>query len=454
MAFTQFLRIRFGEAWKVAIIVFVVSRVLYACWSLIILHFWPIAFAQPNLFDEPLLTAFDTRTNERYVYSRVVNGETRNFALSDGELRDESGTIWSLSCGCAIGGRDVGKVLVTNSYMPEDIFPYKDVLPYRVAWLAMWQRFDANWYSSIALYGYRHSSGDIHFPPLFPALIHVLLPLVRHPFLGGLVLSHIFTLIMLVVLYDFIQKQFDKSIAARTLVYLMVFPSAFFFYSAYTESLFVLLVLLFFNALNAKSWHSAGLLAFMAVLTRLQGVILFLPLLYTIYRSRASLSLKDVSFGFGLPTISVLIYLLIRWSADNSAILPISEENLHARQVFPWENYWYGLQVAFSGRPTLVDLLNLIFTSLFAVLVFMAWKKMPFSLNLYSVASLLVFTSRLVETQPLNSMIRYVITLFPCFVLLAIYGKENSIAHRIIIYTGFLLSMYLSAQFWLWGWVA
>jgi len=454
MASVQFLKIRFGEAWKAAVIVFVVSRVLYACWSLVILHFWPIALVQLDLFDEPLLIAFDTRTNERYVYSRIVNGQMRNFAWSDGDLRDESGTIWSLSCGCAVGGREEGKVLVKNSDVVEDIFPYKGILPYQVPWLGLWQRFDANWYSSIALYGYGHSRGDIHFPPLFPALIRVLLSLTGHPFLAGLVLSHIFTLLMLVVLYDFVQKQFDSSIAARVLVYLMVFPSAFFFYSAYTESLFVLLVLLFFNALNAKSWHNAGLLAFIAVLTRLQGIILFIPLLYTFYRSRASLSLKDVAFGFGLPIVSGLIYLFIRWSVDDSSVLPISEANLHARQVFPWENYWYGLQVVFSGRSTLIDLLNLIFTSIFAWLIVMGWRKIPFSLNLYSVASLLVFSSRLVETQPLNSMIRYVITLFPCFVLLAIYGRENQVVHRVIIYTCLLLSMYLSAQFWLWGWVA
>jgi hypothetical protein len=61
--------------------------------------------------------------------------------------------------------------------------------------------------------------------------------------------------------------------------------------------------------------------------------------------------------------------------------------------------------------------------------------------------------TRIVETQPLMSMVRYSITLFPSFYVLGLAG-ENSWIRRAIIYLSILLNLYLSGQFFIWGWVA
>jgi hypothetical protein len=49
---------------------------------------------------------------------------------------------------------------------------------------------------------------------------------------------------MLVVLYRLLEKDFDAGRAYRTALYLSVYPMAFFFATAYNESLFLLLILL------------------------------------------------------------------------------------------------------------------------------------------------------------------------------------------------------------------
>lgn len=74
------------------------------------------------------------------------------------------------------------------------------------------------------------------------------------------------------------------------------------------------------------------------------------------------------------------------------------------------------------------------------------------SLNLYNVGSLFLLTMRYVDTQPLNSMIRYSLAFFPVFMLLGSVGK-NPWVNRVILYVGFALNLYLTAQFVLWGWV-
>jgi hypothetical protein len=57
------------------------------------------------------------------------------------------------------------------------------------------------------------------------------------------------------------------------------------------------------------------------------------------------------------------------------------------------------------------------------------------------------------STQPLVSMTRYVLAVFPVFIVLGMWGK-NPWVNRVILYTSILLQLYLSAQFILWGWVA
>jgi hypothetical protein len=51
------------------------------------------------------------------------------------------------------------------------------------------------------------------------------------------------------------------------------------------------------------------------------------------------------------------------------------------------------------------------------------------------------------------SMSRYVLTLFPAFQPLSMAG-EKPWSQRIITYTFMALNLFLSAQFFGWGWVA
>jgi hypothetical protein len=86
-------------------------------------------------------------------------------------------------------------------------------------------------------------------------------------------------------------------------------------------------------------------------------------------------------------------------------------------------------------------------------LLALSWRRFSLSYHMYTIGTLVLATIRLVETQPLNSMSRYVLPLFPIFIYLGLLGT-NSRVHRLIFYPSVTLLLYLSGQFAMWGWVA
>ena len=125
-------------------------------------------------------------------------------------------------------------------------------------WLA-WYRWDSGHFTAIASNGYDVAWRTAFFP-LFPLLERGGAFLTHDPFTAGLIISNLADLGMLVVLYRLVQQEFDAERAFRTILYLSVFPTAFFFAAAYNESLFLLLTLLSFYHMRHGNWWLAGLL--------------------------------------------------------------------------------------------------------------------------------------------------------------------------------------------------
>jgi hypothetical protein len=119
----------------------------------------------------------------------------------------------------------------------------------------------------------------------------------------------------------------------------------------------------------------------------------------------------------------------------------------------PWENLIYSVQYIVNDLAGYIDILNLIAFILFSALLVANWNKFPTEYGLFSIASIVLLTMRLVETQPLNSMIRYLLTLFPVFYLFGMLA-ENEWINRLMFVSFLSLNLFLSAQFFLWGWVA
>lgn len=147
--------------------------------------------------------------------------------------------------------------------------------------------WDSGWYFDIAQRGYYWSSSgqsSIAFFPLYPMLMRAL----AWPFGGGdralwiagSALSYSCLFLGLAVLHRLTARTFDgdRETARRTLLYIAVFPFAYFFTQVYTESLFLLTSVSAVAAAVASRWGWAGLFGALAALTRPNGILIAVPL--------------------------------------------------------------------------------------------------------------------------------------------------------------------------------
>ncbi|HEU0293305.1 MAG TPA: hypothetical protein VFR47_11255, partial [Anaerolineales bacterium] len=404
---------------------------------------------------KPAILFLDLNTSKTYTYFREVGEQALEFrsaginAVSD----LQTNSLWDIRSGNSLQGSFIAASLVPTIYSAETMFSYFRASPYPDPLLAMWQRFASNIYITIAEKGYGQIAEDTHFPPLYPALMHLLSFVFGDAFLAGLFLSHAAILYSLKLLHEIFSQWSDPSSSKRAIAGLLLFPVSFFFFSIYSESLFLMSVLPSMRAMSSHSWIWAGFWMFCAILTRLTGVALLTAMLYLMWKDRPLLGALKHWIGLSLPGLSVLLYLYVRIAHLLQRALPFSEPSWYARLVPPWESYLHALKIMFSGHSNYIDLLNLATATQLLALFLWGWKKIPMEYNLYSAFTLLILFSRVVETKAYNSMLRFSLTRFPLFFILRLAGKDAQY-QRIITSSVACLNLFLSAKFFGWGWVA
>jgi hypothetical protein len=302
---------------------------------------------------------------------------------------------------------------------------YYGLEPLKDAVVAPWLRWDTVWYVKLAIEGYARD-GRIVFAPLFPFLIRVVRPLVLdNAVAAGLVISSLAAGASFILLFRLAREMFDETAARRTLLWLVAFPTAFFLFAAYTESLFLALVLGAFLCARGKAWIWAGVLGGLAAMTRPQGVLFLLPLGVEFWQqfrrgeatARQSLSLLLVGAG-GLAQLAWLT-----WQFGTPAVWFEAQAVWH-RATSPWEALGAGW-AAVANAPTWYEAALASFDPLCAVVLLAtlvwSWRRLPFSYTLYTATIILpplfVVTTYSV-TYPLTAVARYTLVAFPLFILL------------------------------------
>ncbi len=445
---------KLDQSWRFATTVFFIARLFYALWSWVVLTIQPIAVHYVEVGNQPSVSFLNLYTVKAYTYSREIKGTSLTFRpVSKDVVTDlQTGSLWNIDTGEAIEGAYQGLKLTPGS-LPSEMFPYHSAAPYPNAWLALWQRFDANWYTSIAEQGYGSIPGDDHFPPLYPLLIRLAKPIFGNAFIAGLVISHLATLYAIKLLLDLFDQWENAKTSRQTVLYFLIYPTSFYLFSAYTESVFLVTALLSLRSMKKQSWAWAGFWAFCAIITRLQGAALLIPLIYLMWKDLPFLRNPHHWLGLAIAGTGFLFYIFLRSTQVSGNALPFVEPIWHAHLVLPWETYIYAVRTLFSGEYNRNDVLNFAVVTLFLILLIIGWKKIPLEYNLYTTFSLLIMLIRIVDTQPLISMSRYSLTLFPSFYILG-STSDNPWKRRVILYTFIALNLYLSQEFFSWGWVA
>ena len=78
--------------------------------------------------------------------------------------------------------------------------------------------------------------------------------------------------------YLLVEIDFGRDVARRSVFYLAIFPTAFFFQTIYSESLFLLLTIGCIYAARRNEYIIAGIAGALATLTRSPGLLLLVPL--------------------------------------------------------------------------------------------------------------------------------------------------------------------------------
>ncbi len=185
-------------------------------------------------------------------------------------------------------------------------------LPNQIKGLAV---FDAVHYKNLSQDGYNFGLSQAFFP-LFPLVGRNLSQLTTWPFfVTGQIVSTLL-LFMAAVLWHkiLVIKKHPRPII--TLALLILFPTAYYFFAPYTESLFLCLLSLFFYFLFKKHYVSAALLAALCSATRITGVLTGLILAFdygynNIYRPWSIHKLKSGQIMVKLSTLLFLFVLSI-----------------------------------------------------------------------------------------------------------------------------------------------
>jgi len=349
--------------------------------------------------------------------------------------------------------------------------------------LGVWQRFDTIWYTKIAMQGYAQGDGSTVFFPLYPILTRLVgKVLLGNYLLGGIIVSNVAYFLALIYLYKLSQLEFDSQVAARAVVYLSVFPTAFFFLGVYTESLFLLFVVAAFYYARKGNWLAASIAGLLAALTKQLGLLLLLPLLYE-YLAQSS-KLKAQSSKFQFPTsnfqlrsdvlllalipIGTLAFLLFRHFCIGEAFLVETYRLRWAVNAsWPWSNIADSLAAIFnSGRfPALnpedtlsrrifYNSFDLACLALFLFLTVVSFRRLRLSYGLYMVSVLFVsLMQNFRSPYPIPGLPRYVLVLFPGFMVLGAMVKNKALHWAVVAFSTMLLALF-TAMFATWRMVA
>ncbi len=233
-----------------------------------------------------------------------------------------------------------------------------------------WHRWDAPHYTDIAVFGYMADDpgnlsaqgyqqvfpGDLDlyivFFPLFPWLVAAVDAVGGDPIASAFVVSTVASLFVAPVLYRLVNVDLGHRIGLWSAGLLLIFPTAFFLHIGYTESLFLALAFGSLWLARSNRWWLAGLLAALAALTRVNGLILVPALVVEALlqwrvdpdrRLRVEwLAIAGVGIGFGVYlAVNQVVY------GDPFAFSEIQREHWFKQLTWPWEGIagvmaWFG----------------------------------------------------------------------------------------------------------------
>lgn len=398
-----------------------------------------------------------------------------------------------LSCGVAgalMFGRLAGWQMVDPTHLSTSFGAVGNAL------LAASLRWDAMHYLSIAQHGYK-PAGDTGFFPFYPLLIRSLSWVVQSEVAAALLISVSSFAVALILLHRITREELGERVADATVLLLAFAPLTLFFTAIYTESLLLALSVGTFSLARQRHFRWACVAAACATLTQVEGLVLFAPVAFMLWEAKgrrrdlaqlfswdaAALLLPPAAF------LGLLFYLhsigfgwLAPFTGANPtghgySIAPLSFGLHHTggmvrTVVGPFVTIWHAVVAGLVGfdqtargavpiAPGLGDVFTIGFQNLVYLVVLVitlsalvgTWRLLPKAYAIYTTLVILVFTMSDVTVIPIRAFDRYMLPVFPLWMICAKWLEERRLLRVVLVISPVLLGFY-TIEFTRWAMIA
>jgi hypothetical protein len=290
----------------------------------------------------------------------------------------------------------------------------------------------------------------IVFFPLYPVLINLLTFDYSYVNLSALIISNVSSIVALYFLFKLAKLDFDDGVAQKAVLFLSIFPTAYFLSVPYTEALFFALVIASLYFARKGKWPLAGFLSLFASLTRLGG-LLMMPVLLIEYLHQKGWKprriLNTTFLWIFLPLAGFLIYLNINLQITGNAFKFVEIENVHwnssldpitgLKRAIDCALHWsYPNNLLLGIAPIAFAVLGLV------MIIFGFYKRFRPSYLLYMILTWMLAVAYSWWISPP----RYIMAMFPMFILMGMITHKKVVNVGITLFSVALLC-YFAALF-------
>jgi len=336
--------------------------------------------------------------------------------------------------------------------------------------LYLLNNFDSNFYLQIAIGGYdkelyKEENKEMRnwaFYPLYPSIVSLIsgiLGIISEVgiFKLGLVLSNVFFLLFLLVLYHLVKLLgYTYEDWIYLIIVICVFPTSYFLNIFYTESMFMFLSTISLLFSFKKRYLLSSVFIFLSSLTRNVGVLLFVPLALNLLNDSEIKPFKKLTnlliYGF-ISGLGILGFFTYIYSITGNFFSSLKIQSAWGRgsitfSVLPFKSLFIALQEFLSGSASgdLILLINFVITLLgiLALVYFYFLSKENVIKKILSIYSLF-YISFITSTTSSSSVARYLLVLLPILLIPIEIKEKNKMLFTIIIsFFSFLHAIFLA----------
>jgi HAD superfamily hydrolase (TIGR01509 family) len=321
---------------------------------------------------------------------------------------------------------------------------------------APFARWDSVWYLAIAQGGYDHEATRTAFFPLYPLVLRAPGVIIGSDLIAGVLVSLVAFAVALLLLHRLVSLELGRPLASVTVMLVAFCPMSYFFSAVYSESLFLALSVGCVLQARLGRWAWAGVLGALGAASRNSGIALMVPiLLLFLYGPRGDRAptrrpvtrlqrllprypITRSILWVGLVPVGLGAYL--GWLAlkTGDGLAPFHVQQVWFRHFAgPFGGVWTGAVAAWDGLRQLLhgpppplyftkaggdpmmvagqNLMLFAFLALGVAGLVGALRRLPIAYGAYAIVALAFPLSYPVTPQPLASLPRYEVVVFPLF---------------------------------------